>query len=95
MPKSIDLTKPELWTQKEVAEYFRVSEGTIKNWRDQELLSFWRVPGRRTILYYRDEIINFRDNYTNPKKGGDRQKPKFRVPKGKPVISENDEDWRI
>jgi len=28
------LWEKELWTQQEVAEYFRVVPGTVKNWRD-------------------------------------------------------------
>ena len=95
MPKNIDLNENELWAQKKVAEYFTVVQGTIKNWRDQGLLSYCQVPGSTRVFYYRDEVIKLRDNNTVSKKGGDRHKPKIRVPKGKPVISENDEDWRI
>ena len=95
MPKNINLKNQELWTQSEVAAYFRVVPGTIKNWRDQGLLSYWQAPGSTKVLYYRDELIEFRDKHTVSKKGGDRHKPKIRVPKGNPVISENDKDWRI
>ena len=95
MPKSNELTKQKLCTQKEVAEHFRVVPGTIKNWRDRGLLSYCQVPGSTRVFYYRDEVIKLRVNNTVSKKGGDRQKPKIRVPKGNPVISENDKDWRI
>ena len=30
-----ELWEKELWTQKAVANYFRVVQGTVKNWRDQ------------------------------------------------------------
>ena len=95
MPKKNILMEKELWKQKEVAGYFRVVSGTIKNWRDQGLLSYFQAPGSTRVLYYRDEVIKFRHNNTVSKKGGDRHKPKIRAPKGKPVISENDENWRI
>ena len=95
MPKSNDLTKQKLWTQKEVAREFRVVPGTIKNWRDRGLLSYCQVPGSTRVFYYRDEVIKLRENNTILKKGGDRHKPKIRAPKGKPVISENEKDWRI
>ena len=91
-----DLFSKELLTQNEVAEYFRVVQGTIKNWRDQGLLSYWQAPGSTKVLYYRDEVIKFRDdNNTISKKGVDRNRHKVQAIKGKPVISDNDDDWRI
>lgn len=44
------------WTQAEVAKRLRKSEGTIKNWREQGLLSFFRPPGSRSVLYLMDEV---------------------------------------
>ena len=67
------LWEKELWTQQEVAKYFRVVPGTVKNWRDQGLLAYWQAPGSTRVLYFSDEIKDFRDNHTTPKKGGDRQ----------------------
>ncbi len=88
-----DLFENELLTQKEVAEYFRVVPGTVKNWRDQRLLSFWQAPGSTRVLYYSDEIRDFRDKNTISKKGGDT-KTKTKELKGKPVVSAKKE-WRI
>ena len=45
------LWEKELWTQQEVSDYFRVVPGTVKNWRDQGLLSYWQAPG--SILFQR------------------------------------------
>jgi hypothetical protein len=79
------LWEKELWTQKEVAEYFRVVQGTIKNWREQGLLSYWQTPGSTKVLYYRDQIKAFRDQNTTLKKGGG--KPKAKVKREKPSVS--------
>ncbi|MFZ0611110.1 MAG: hypothetical protein WAM73_02625 [Desulfobacterales bacterium] len=70
--KSIEneLFEKEFWTQNEVADYFRVVPGTVKNWPDQGLLSYWQAPGSSKILYYRDEIKEFRDQNTTLKKAG-------------------------
>ena len=84
-----ELWEKELWTQKEVANYFRVVQGTVKNWRDQGLLSYWRVPGLKTVLYYRDEIEEFRDKNTILKKGGGKNKNRVVVRKEKPSVSPN------
>lgn len=90
-----DIWKKELWTQREVASYFRVVQGTVKNWRDRGLLSYWQAPGSTRVLYYRDEVRDFRDNYTKAKKGGGNQ-PDKPIVKRKPVVSsKTDEDWRI
>jgi hypothetical protein len=77
----------ELWTQKEVAEYFRVVQGTVKNWRDQGLLSYWQAPGSTKILYFRDEIKDFKNQNTTLKKGGGADEKKIVVRKEKPSVS--------
>ena len=84
-----ELWEKELWTQNEVAGYFRVVPGTVINWRNQGLLSYWRVPGRKTVLYFRDEIKDFQGKYTTPKKGGGANENKIvvRKRKGKPSVS--------
>jgi hypothetical protein len=86
-----ELWEKELWTQKEVANYFRVVQGTVKNWRDQGFLSFWQAPGSTKILYYRDEIKNFRNQNTTLKKGGGANENRIvvRKRKGKPSVSPN------
>ncbi len=90
-----NLCEKELWTQQEVANYFRVVPGTIKNWREQGFLSFWQAPGSTRVLYYRDEIKDFRDkNTVSKKKGGG--KPKTEIKRKRPDISSTtDKKWRI
>ncbi len=89
------LCEKELWTQQEVANYFRVVPGTIKNWREQGFLSFWQAPGSTRVLYYRDEIKDFIEKNTiSKKKGGD--KPKAEIKRKMPDISStSDKQWRI
>ena len=86
-----ELWEKELWTQKEVANYFRVVQGTVKNWRDQGFLSYWQAPGSSKILYYRYEIDEFRDQNTTLKKGGGASENKIvvRKRKEKPSVSPN------
>ena len=84
-----ELWEKELWTQKEVANYFRVVQGTVKNWRDQGFLSYWQALGSSKILYYRYEIEEFRDQNTTLRKGGDASENKIvaRKRKEKPSVS--------
>jgi len=80
------------WTQAEVARRLRKSEGTIKNWRDQGLLFFFRPQGSRSVLYLMDEVKDFENQNTTFRKGG--QKPKAKKNKGTSVMPSTCE-WRV
>jgi hypothetical protein len=71
MERKENLWNKELWTQKEVAGYFMVVSGTVKNWRGHGLLRYWQALGSSKVLYYRDDVREFRDKNTRSKKGGD------------------------
>ena len=88
-----DLQGKELWTQSEVAEYFRVVSATIKNWREQGLLSYWRAPGSSKVLFYRDEVLAFRQEHTTAR----REKTKAQAGNQgvRPHASPVPKDWRI
>jgi hypothetical protein len=91
-----ELWEQELWTQKEVANYFRVVQGTVKNWRDQGLLSYWQAPGSTRVLYLSVEVRNFHNKHLKLRGEGDKPKQLKGVKKGKPVVStKTDKDWRI
>jgi len=67
-----------------------------KNWRDQRLLSFWQAPGSTRVLYYSDEIRDFRDKNTISKKGGGIENISAIIKRKKPDISSTpDKKWRI
>lgn len=90
----------DLWTQEEVAEYFRVVPSTVKNWRDRGLIKFWQAPGSSRVLYYRDDINDFRDKYTFNETGGinscNNSNTKLKIKREKPVVSTNPEkEWKI
>jgi hypothetical protein len=93
MERKEDLWEKELWTQTEVARYFRVVAGTVKNWREQGLLAYWQAPGSSKVLFFRDDIREFRDKHTISKKGGD--KPRAEIKKVKPCVSPTEREWRI
>jgi hypothetical protein len=93
MERKENLWNKELWKQKEVAEYFRVVSGTVKNWREKGLLRYWQAPGSSKVLYYSDDVRKFRDKYTLLKKGGGKKKTEIKVVK--PSVSSSRKDWRI
>ena len=93
--KTMDLNEQELLTQQEVADYFSVVSSTIKNWRDRGLFSYFQAPGSKRVLYFADEIKDFRDKNTFNGKGGIQSKKKA-IKRVKPVVSINPEkEWRI
>lgn len=89
-----DLLKKELWTQREVANYFRVVPGTVHNWCNKGLLKYFRAPGSSRIMFFRDDILRFRDENTVEKKGGDARR-EYRPIEEKPDISATKKQWRI
>ena len=48
-----------LFTQRELAERFRVSQSTIINWRNRGLLRYLKLPGSSRVLYPVDAIQEF------------------------------------
>ena len=96
MERKEDLWDKELWTQKEVADYFRVTQNTVIRWRRSGLLSFFRPPASTRVLYYRDEVKEFKQANTTEKKGDDKRKVKPADERKPPDISATpDNEWRI
>lgn len=80
-------------TQAEVADRFRVTQSTIKNWRDNGLLKFFQAPGSRRVLYPVDAVEEFELLYIKEAKGVVRQKEYQRK---RPEISARPEkEWKI
>ena len=73
-----ELWEKELQTQKKVANYFRIAQGTFKNYRDQCFLSYWQALVSTKVLYYRKQIKDFRGKYTFSKKGSDALKTEIK-----------------
>jgi len=88
LKNTTELWEKELWTQNEVAKYFRVVPGTIKNWRDRGYLSYYQAPGSSRVLYFRDEIKDFIDKNSVKRKGGGCSNRKIKgIVEKMPVVS--------
>jgi excisionase family DNA binding protein len=85
----------EYMTQEEVAMRFRVSQSTIKNWRDAGLLGYFQPPGSSRVLYPRDAVDEFEKRHTKKAKILEFKRP-AEVKKGKPEVSpKSGKEWRI
>ena len=89
-----DFKKHKYMTQKEMAEHFRKTEGTIINWRRKGYFTYFRAPGSNSVLYLRESVEDFEKKNTessNRKEVDNRPQP---VKREKHVVSTTKE-WRI
>ena len=83
-------------TQQEVADLFRVSPGTVKNWRDAGLLDYFQVPGSSRILYPAETINQVEKQHTKKAKVLEFKRH-GEVQREMPEVSSNriKKQWRI
>ncbi len=94
MEIAYDLEKKYL-TQQEVADRFRVTPSTIKNWRDEGKLEYFQVPGSTRVLYPRESIEDFERQHTKKAKVLEFRRP-AEIKRIKPeVSSKQQKEWRI
>ena len=89
-----ELTRKYL-TQKEVADLFRVTQATVKNWRDAGLLMYFQPPGSRRALYLRESVEQLERNFTKKEKASESKRP-AEIERTKPEVSSKPlKEWRI
>jgi excisionase family DNA binding protein len=81
-------------TQEEVALLFRVSQSTVKNWRDAGLLEYLQPSGSTRVLYPRESVQQFEEQHTKKAKILEFKRPS-EITKAKPGISSAKREWRI
>ena len=89
-----DLEKKYM-TQEEVALLFRVSQSTVKNWRDAGLLGYLQPPGSTRVLYPTESVEEFERQHTKKAKILEFKRP-AEVKKEVHGMSSNPrKEWRI
>ena len=96
MHKEIDYDlEKKYMTQEEVALLFRVSQSTVKNWRDAGLLGYLQPPGSTRVLYPKETVEEFEKQHTRKAKVLEFKRP-AEVKKGKSEVSpKSEKEWRI
>ena len=89
-----ELNKQKYMTQKEMAEHFRKTEGSIINWRRKGYFTYFRAPGSNSVLYLRESVEDFERKNTAPSNGKEADNRPKPVKREKPVVSTN-KVWRI
>ena len=80
-------------TQKEVAGKFRVTESTVKNWREKGLLRYLRVSGSTRVLYPIESVEELEHQSLHQEKEVVRPKE---IKRERPGISPRQQkEWRI
>lgn len=80
-------------TQAEVAARFRVTESTVKNWRDKGLLKYLRVGGSTRVLYLNASVEELENQSIHQEKEVVRPKE---IKRERPRISpRRQKEWRI
>ena len=82
-------------TQNEVADRFRVTPSTIKNWRDEGKLEYFQVPGSTRVLYPRESIEDFERQNTKKEKVLEFRRPAEVNRKTPGMSSKPKKEWRI
>jgi len=81
------------FTQKELANRWQCAQGTIINYRNKGIISFFQLPASTKVLYPIDEVLEIEKNNTI-KKGGN--KPEVEVKRVKPCVSSSKKkEWRM
>jgi hypothetical protein len=63
------IAEKKFLTQGELADRFRVSNTTIKNWRAKGLLEYFQAPGSSRVLYPANAVDEFERQYIKIEKG--------------------------
>ena len=84
------------YTQEELSVLFRVSQSTIKNWRDKGLLEYFQPAGSTRVLYPRETVEEFEKLHRQRSKVIEFRKPEP-VNREEPGLSSNriKKQWRI
>ena len=92
--KTYDL-KQEYLTQQEVADLFRVTPSTVKNWRDAGHLEFFQPPGSSRVIYPKESVSEFQRQNTQRAKVIKFRRP-VEIKRTKPEVSTKPHTvWRI
>jgi len=82
-------------TQAELAQRFRVSPSTVKNWREQGKLEYFQPDGSSRVLYPRESVEAFERRCTRKAKATERRKSAEIKREVHGMSSKPQKEWRI
>ena len=83
-------------TQSELAERWRVTQSSIKNWRERGQLCYFQLPGSSRVLYPIEAVEEIERKFTKPTKEVMQRERKAEIKREKPGMSSKPrEEWRI
>ena len=94
MEHAYDVEKKYL-TQQEVADRFRVTPSTVKNWRSKGKLVYFQAPGSTRVIYPREAIEEFERQHTAQEKVVEFARPAEIIRTKPGVSSKPRKEWRV
>lgn len=83
-------------TQSELAQRWRITESSVKNWRERGYIPYLQFPGSTRIFYPIQGIKEAERQFTTPAKEVGKQKELTEIRRKKPEISATPrKEWRI
>jgi hypothetical protein len=82
-------------TQAELAKRWRMSESCVKNLRARRCVPYLQFPGSSRVLYPLHGIQEVENLLTEPAREVMPEEIRAEIKRKKPVVSSEDEDWRI
>lgn len=90
------LKTKKFFTQRELAERWRIAESTVKNFRDRGQLPYFRLPGSSRVVYPLDNVKELERLHTTTAKEVDKERQRTEITRKKPDISATSKkEWRI
>lgn len=85
------------FTQKELAQRWRVTEATVKSIRDRGEIPYFFPPNSSRVLYPRKEILTIEQEQLHSTKKEERQQKKTAISKRKQPVNptKSKQEWRI
>ena len=83
-------------TQRELAERWRISPSCVKNWRVRGHIPYLQFPGSSRIFYPLQGILEVERQFTTlAKEVVPKGIKRAEIERVEPVISSEEEDWRV
>jgi len=83
-------------TQSELAERWRISPSSVRNWREKGHIPYLQFPGSSRIFYPLQGILEVERRFTTPTKEVIGQNERTEITRKKPEISATPKkEWRI
>ncbi len=95
MAEKNDVDSEIYYSQKELAARWKVTESTIKSWREKGIIPFFQLPLTSRILYPVQAILEIENDHTKKKEVGTRKEISKNKRETSVISANSSRKWRI